>query len=99
LFYPYIVVIGAEGDLPPVNSMAGNDEVETEVTTGDEFCTLQVRTKRGNGTRDQDRVTATLGRDSLEAIDEDRDEFIRMVKDTTEEVRAIQPDADEADDA
>ncbi|KOX92704.1 DUF7389 domain-containing protein [Halorubrum tropicale] len=80
--------------------MAGHDdEIETEVTTEDEFCTLQVRTKRGEGTRDQDRVTATLGRDSLEAIEEDRDEFIQMVKDTAEEARTIQPDAGEEDDA
>lgn len=80
--------------------MAGHDdEIETEVSSGEEFCTLQVRTKRGNGTRDQDRVTATLGRDSLEAVEEDRERLIEVVKETAEDARAIQPEAGEDDDA
>jgi hypothetical protein len=75
-----------------------DDELETEVSTDDEFCTLQVRTKRGGGTRDQDRITATLGRDSLAELEEDREQFIQMVKDTAEEVRDIQPEDDAEDD-
>jgi hypothetical protein len=79
--------------------MAGtDDELETEVSTDDEFCTLQVRTKRGSGTRDQDRITATLGRDSLEAVEDDREQFIEMVKETAEDVRDIQPEAAEPDE-
>ena len=79
--------------------MAGrDDELETEVSTDSEFCTLQVRTKRGSGTRDQDRITATLGRDSLEAVEEDRERFIEMVKDTAEQVRDIQPETDEGEE-
>lgn len=73
-----------------------DDTLETEVSNENEFCTLQVRTKRGDGTRDSDRVTATLGRDTLEEVEEDREEFIEMVRETAEEVRAIQPDG--ADD-
>jgi hypothetical protein len=75
--------------------MARNDDMRTKLTEEEEFCTLQVQTKRGNGTRDEDRVKATLRRDSLEAIEEDRDTFLGMIEETISEVRDFQPDEDD----
>jgi hypothetical protein len=67
------------------------DDLRTELTEENGFCTLQVRTKRGNGTRDEDRVTATLGRDTLEEVEEQRPAMLDMVRETIEETREMQP--------
>ena len=73
------------------------DDVRTELRENDDgFCTLQVRTKRGDGTRDEDRVTATLGRNSLEAVEEKRPAMLAMVRETVEETREMQPGEDES---
>ncbi|EMA56801.1 DUF7389 domain-containing protein [Halococcus thailandensis] len=76
------------------------DELRTELSENDDgFCTLQVRTKRGDGTRDEDRVTATLGRDSLEAVEERRERMMDLVRATAEDAREIQPeDAEDPED-
>lgn len=71
------------------------DTLETELNEDDGFCTLQVRAKRGEGTRDEDRITVTLGRSTREEVEEERDALIGMVKDTAERVRAIQPETSE----
>jgi hypothetical protein len=76
------------------------DDLRTELTENDDgFCILQVRTKRGDGTRDEDRVTATLGRNTLEEIEEQRPAMLDMVRETVEETREMQPDEDGAEDA
>jgi hypothetical protein len=73
------------------------DDLRTELRENDDgFCTLQVRTKRGDGTRDEDRVTATLGRNSLEAVEEQRPAMLEMVRETVEDTREMQPDEDES---
>ena len=73
------------------------DDVRTELRENDDgFCTLQVRTKRGDGTRDEDRVTAMLGRNSLEAVEEKRPAMLEMVRETVEETREMQPGEDES---
>lgn len=80
--------------------MARNDtdDVREELTQNDDgFCTLQVRAKRGEDTRDQDRVTATLGRPSLEEIEAERDDFLAMIEDTVERTREMQPGEDGED--
>ena len=73
------------------------DDVRTELRENDNgFCTLQVRTKRGDGTRDEDRVTATLGRNSLEEVETQRSAMLAMVRETVEETREMQPGEDES---
>ena len=75
------------------------DDVRTELTENDDsFCTLQVRAKRGEGTRDQDRVTATLGRSTREQVEDEREAFLAMVEDTVERTRAMQPGEDDGND-
>lgn len=72
------------------------DDVRQELTENDDgFCTLQVRAKRGVDTRDQDRVTATLGRPTREHVEDEREAFLAMVEDTVERTRAMQPGDDE----
>ena len=68
------------------------DDLRTELAGENGFCTLQVRAKRGSGTRDQDRVTATLGRGTLGEVEEQRERLLAVVRDTIEDVRTIQPD-------
>lgn len=65
------------------------DDLTTELTEDEDgFCTLQVQSKRGDGTRDEDRVKATLGRNSIEEIEEDRERFLEMIEETMTERRA-----------
>ncbi|ELY58730.1 DUF7389 domain-containing protein [Natronococcus jeotgali] len=69
--------------------MARKDDLQTELTENEDgFCTLQVQSKRGDGTRDEDRVKATLGRNSIEEIEEDREQFLEIVEDTMAERRS-----------
>ncbi|WP_394743184.1 DUF7389 domain-containing protein [Natronococcus roseus] len=69
--------------------MARKDDLQTELTENEDgFCTLQVQSKRGDGTRDEDRVKATLGRNSIEEIEEDRERFLEMVEETMTERRS-----------
>ena len=68
------------------------DDLRTELAEENGFCTLQVRAKRGSGTRDSERITATLGRDTLGEVEEQRERLVAMVRDTIEDVRSIQPD-------
>ena len=69
--------------------MARKDDLQTELTENEDgFCTLQVQSKRGGGTRDEDRVKATLGRPTLEEIEEDREQFLEMVEETMTERRS-----------
>jgi hypothetical protein len=76
------------------------DDLRTELVENENgFCTLQVRTKRGDGTRDEDRVTATLGRNSLEEVEKQRPAMLAMVRETVEETREMQPSEDGAKDA
>ena len=75
------------------------DDVREELKQdNDGFCTLQVRAKRGEGTRDEDRVTATLGRPSLDEVEADRGRFLDMVEDSVERTREMQPGEDENDE-
>jgi hypothetical protein len=92
------------GEHSPTYPLANGDhtdDVRTELTENDDgFCTLQVRAKRGEGTRDQDRVTATLGRPSLEEVEEERDDFLDMIEDTvgrTREMRLSEDDGSEGE--
>jgi hypothetical protein len=72
------------------------DDLRTELTENEDgFCTLQVRTKRGDGTRDEDRVTATLGRNTLKEVDAQRPAMLAMVRETIEDTREMQPGEDE----
>ena len=70
------------------------DDLRTELAEENGFCTLQVRAKRGSGTRDSERITATLGRGTLGEVEERRERLLAMVRDTIEDARTIQPDED-----
>ena len=66
------------------------DDVREELIQNDDgFCTLQVRAKRGEGTRDQDRVTATLGRGSVEEVAEDYGEFMDLFERAAGDTRSV----------
>ena len=69
-------------------SMESND-VRQELTENDGFCTLQVRAKRAEDTRDQDRVTATLGRGSVEEVADDYDAFMALFERAADDTREV----------
>jgi hypothetical protein len=75
--------------------MKATDEFQAELDRNENFCTLQVQTKRGDGTRDEDRIKATLRRDSLDEIEADRQRFLTMIEDTIEDVRTYESDEDD----
>ena len=78
--------------------MTRNDDVRTNVEQDETgLCTLQMRTKRGEDTRDEDRVTATLGRDTLEKVEEQRPAMPAVVRESIEETREMQPGEDSED--
>ena len=70
--------------MTPENDTLEADLIERE----DGFCTLQVQSKRGSGTRDEDRVKAKLGRPTLAEIDEEREAFLSMIEETMDARRA-----------
>ena len=71
------------------------DDLRTELIENDDgFCRLEVRATRGTGTRDSERITAELGRNTLEAVEEQRPELLAMVGETIEETRTMQPGED-----
>ena len=74
------------------------DDVRAELDEKDGFCTLQVRAKRGNDTRDQDRVTATLGRGGVEEVREDYDDFMALFTDAAEDTREVGNEGDDGED-
>lgn len=57
---------------------------------------LTVESKRGTGTRDQDKVSASLKTESLAEIVEERPAMVTTVVNTMSELRGFQPD--ETDD-
>ena len=77
----------------PTYPMARNDhtdDVREELGVDDDgFCTLQVRAKRGDDTRDQDRVTATLGRNSVEEVADDYDQFMALFGRAADDTRSV----------
>ena len=76
--------------------MTRNDDLQTELSENEDgFCTLQVQSKRGDGTRDEDRVKATLGRPTLEEIEEDREQFLEIIEKTMADRRASNQSDDE----
>jgi hypothetical protein len=66
------------------------DDVRTELTEEDGFCRLEVRATRGEGTRDSERITAELGRDTLEEVEAQRPAMLAMVRKTIEDTREMQ---------
>jgi hypothetical protein len=73
------------------------DDLRTELTEENGFCRLEVRATRGSGTRDSERITAELGRDTLEEVENQRPPMLEMVRATIEETREMQPGEDEED--
>lgn len=61
--------------------------VETE--TGVE---LHVRSKRGTGTRDEDKVSATVNVESVAVLASVREDMLKSVKKTMTELRSFDPD-------
>jgi hypothetical protein len=96
--YRYIVLV-REDDTPNPTMASQNDTLEAELTEdNDGFCTLQIQSKRGGGTRDEDRVKATLGRPTLEEVEQDRKAFLSMVEETMDARRTANHDSEESDD-
>lgn len=76
--------------MPPIQPMAHEkDTLEAELSENEDgFCTLQVQSKRGSDTRDEDRVKATLGRPTLAEIEDECEAFLAMIEETMAECRA-----------
>lgn len=74
------------------------DDIQEELRESNGFCILQVRAKLGSGTCDSERITATLGRDALEEIEDEREDLLAMVRETIEDVRTMQPEDGENDE-
>jgi hypothetical protein len=53
---------------------------------------LHIRSKRGTGTRDEDKVSGELHAESIEALDAQREQLREMVVTTLRELRDTQPD-------
>lgn len=53
---------------------------------------MDVKIQRGNGTDDRDTLKATVQAESLERLDERRDQMLERLQETAEAVRAIQPE-------
>ncbi|MFT4920830.1 MAG: hypothetical protein ACI8XM_000021 [Haloarculaceae archaeon] len=55
---------------------------------------LHIRSKRGTGTRDEDKVSGELHADSVDALEAKRDQLRETVVATLRELRHTQPDSD-----
>jgi hypothetical protein len=55
---------------------------------------LHIRSKRGTGTRDEDKVSGELHADSVGALDAQRDQLRETVVSTLRELRHSQPDSE-----
>lgn len=53
---------------------------------------MDVKIQRGNGTDDRDTLKATVQADTLETLDDRRDQMLERLQETAEKVRSIQPD-------
>lgn len=53
---------------------------------------MDVKIQRGNGTDDRDTLKATVQADTLETLDDRRDQMLERLQETAEAVRGIQPD-------
>lgn len=59
---------------------------------------ITVQMTRGTGTRDQDKITAKLKAESLEAAEADLPRLREVMEDLAVDARGIQPDEEEPDD-
>lgn len=71
--------------------MADDSQTTTDVTEAENFCRLSVRSQRGTGTNDRDRVKATLQRDTREEVEAEREALVTLVEETLTEAREAQP--------
>jgi hypothetical protein len=55
---------------------------------------LHIRSKRGTGTRDEDKVSGELHVESVDALEANREHLRNQVVDTLEDLRHTQPDSD-----
>jgi len=55
---------------------------------------LHIRSKRGTGTRDEDKVSGELHADSVDALDAQHDQLRETVVSTLRELRHSQPDSE-----
>jgi hypothetical protein len=55
---------------------------------------LHIRSKRGTGTRDEDKVSGELHADTVDALDDRREQLRETVVETLEDLRHTQPDSD-----
>lgn len=55
---------------------------------------LHIRSKRGTGTRDEDKVSGELHAETAEELDAKRDQLRETVVSTLRELRHTQPDSD-----
>lgn len=58
---------------------------------------LTVKSTRGTGTRDQDKVEASARAETREAVEADAEPLEELVRETMEKRRAHQPDETEGD--
>lgn len=70
--------------------MAGN--YDETVEQHDEFARLSIRSQRGNGTDDRDRVKVTVQQATLADLEAERDRAVALVEAALDGARENQPD-------
>ena len=70
-------------------------EITERVERTDVGVSITAEIKRGEGTRDQDKLTVKVKQDSLESARADMDEAMGYARDWADELRMIQPGGDE----
>jgi len=68
------------------------------ITERKDGVTVRIETKRGTGTRDQDKVSITGHYDSMSEAYEKRDDMKFYCRAMAEELRGIQPEEPEGED-
>jgi hypothetical protein len=77
----------------PDSDSTGYDSVE-RVDEYENGVRLHIRSKRGTGTRDEDKVSGELYADSIEELESNRAQLREQVVATLNELRNNQPDSD-----
>lgn len=79
------------------DSRATDDiEVDQRVERTDVGVSITAELKRGNGTRDQDKLTAKVKRHSYDAARDEMDAAMDDLRRWADECREIQPEGDDA---
>lgn len=69
--------------------------VEEEVIQRQEGVSLKLKMQRGNGTDDRDKLTGKVHGESIDELQESREELLDEMSEAMANARSIQPDQDD----